>query len=139
MGKGITPSAGREPSGTQKRGQRSRRGGVVESSNRAGGLTIELIDESGRTIPFDCFDLSAVGVYLYSDLLLSPGEIVHLKLTLPWSTRPVQVRGEVVRAEPEDGVQSPGMGVAFRDLGTEVELELKRYVARRFFRHTIPR
>jgi len=112
---------------------------VVDSASQEGELSIELIDEGGQAVAFECFDLSAVGVYLYSDLLLSPGEIVHLRLKLPWSARPVHVRGEVVRAEPEDGAQSPGMGVAFRDLGADVEAELKRYVARRFFRHATAR
>lgn len=139
MGKRITCPPGRGSAGAMGRVQRSRRGRLVESGPQGGELSIELIDEGGGAIAFECFDLSAVGVYLYSDLLFSPGEIVHLRLKLPWSIRPVHVRGEVVRAEPENEAQSPGMGVAFRDLGAEVELELKRYVARRFFRHATAR
>jgi hypothetical protein len=139
MGKGITSQSGRGTRSTSSRVQRSRRGRIAESGPQGGELSVELIDEAGQAVAFECFDLSAVGVYLYSDLLLSPGEIVHLRLKLPWSLGPVHVRGEVVRAEHEDGAQSPGMGVAFRDLGAEVEAELKRYVARRFFRHATAR
>lgn len=139
MGKGITSPTGRGSSSLSGRAQRSRRGRSVENNPQGGELSVELIDEAGQAIAFECFDLSAVGVYIYSDLLFSPGEIVHLRLKLPWSLRPVHVRGEVVRAEPEEGAQSPGMGVAFRDLGAEVEAELKRYVARRFFRHATAR
>jgi hypothetical protein len=139
MGKRIIGSADRGRNGAANSPQRSRRCRTSETHTVAGELAIEMIDESGRAIPFECFDLSAVGVYLYSDLLLSPGELVQLRLRLPWSARPILVRGEVVRAEPEDGVQSPGMGVAFRDLGADVAQELRSYVARRFFRHATSR
>jgi hypothetical protein len=139
MGKRITCPSGRGTGGASGRVQRSRRGRIAQSEPQGSELSVELIDEAGQAVAFECFDLSAVGVYLYSDLLLSPGEIVHLRLKLPWSLRPVHVRGEVVRAEHEDGAQSPGMGVAFRDLGADVEAELKRYVARRFFRHATAR
>ena len=135
----MNSRSGRGSASASSRTQRSRRGRVSDPGPQAGELSIELIDEGGSAVAFECFDLSAVGVYIYSDLLLSPGEIVHLRLKLPWSIRPVHVRGEVVRAEPESEAQSPGMGVAFRDLGAEVEIELKRYVARRFFRHATAR
>jgi hypothetical protein len=102
-------------------------------------LAVELIDCDGRSIPFETFDLSTVGVYLYSDLLLEPGEIVHLRLRLPWNARPIHVHGEVVRAEQDSEAQPPGMGVAFRDLGAEVAQELRKYVAKRFFRHATSR
>jgi Tfp pilus assembly protein PilZ len=122
------------------RTERSRRGRLTESRARVGELAIEILDEAGQAIAFDAFDLSAVGVYIYSDLLLTPGEIVHLRLRLPWTPRPIHVRGEVVRAEADEGgEQSPGMGVAFRDIGTDVEQALRRYVAGRFFRHATTR
>jgi hypothetical protein len=139
MGNRIIGPADRGRNGAAKAPQRSRRCRASETHTQAGELAVELIDESGRAIPFECFDLSAVGVYLYSDLLLSPGEMVRLRLTLPWSARPITVQGEVVRAEPEDGTQRPGMGVAFRDLGADVAQELRSYVARRFFRHATSR
>jgi c-di-GMP-binding flagellar brake protein YcgR len=113
------------------RSRRSRRGRRV----RADEIAIELLDDSGRAIAFDCFDLSAVGVYLYSDLLLSPGERVRLRLCLPTTGGKVAVEGEVVRAEAEEGVQQPGMGVAFRELEPTVQEALRSYVAERFIRH----
>lgn len=114
-----------------QRSRRSRRGRRV----RADEISLELIDDSGRAIVFDCFDLSAVGVYLYSDLLLSPGERVRMRLRLPTTGGAVAVEGEVVRAEDEEGAQNPGMGVAFREVGQDVQEALRSYVAQRFIRH----
>ena len=127
---GTTTGERTEAEGAQ-RSRRSRRSRRV----RADEIGIELIEDNGRSIVFDCFDLSAVGVYLYSDLLMSPGERVRLRLRLPTTGGAVAVEGEVVRAETEDGVQNPGMGVAFREVDDRVREALRSYVAQRFIRH----
>jgi len=98
-------------------------------------VRIEVVDEAGNSVPFDCFDISAVGVYLRSDLLLCEGERLTLMLTLPPRGRPVSVRGEVIRADTGDGLHAPGMGIAFREMGHDIREQLRRYVAKRFFRH----
>jgi len=115
----------------EPRTRRSRRSRRVQAEE----IGIEMIDERGRAIGFDSFDLSAVGVYLYSDLLMSPGERVQLRLRLPSSGGPVALEGEVVRAETEGGAQNPGMGVAFRGVEPDVQEALRTYVAERFIRH----
>jgi c-di-GMP-binding flagellar brake protein YcgR len=98
-----------------------------------------VVDEHGQAVPYDCFDLSAVGMYLHSDLLLTEGERLAMRITLPGGVRPVSVRGEVVRAEIGDGLRRSGMGVAFRNLSDEAREELRGYVARRFMRHAATR
>ena len=98
-------------------------------------VSIELVDEQGDSVAFDCFDLSAVGVYLHSDLLLFEGEELLLRLSLPSSRRPFSVKGKVVRADVGDSQGSPGMGVAFCDIGHDAKEQLRCYVARRFVRH----
>lgn len=117
--------------------QSSRNGERVKNlRGPVGDVKIEVLDESGQTIPFDCFDISAVGVYLHSDLLLTEGERLDLKLTLPSAVRAVSIRGEVVRADTGDGFHAPGMGIAFRGIAPEVREQLRSYVARRFVRHS---
>lgn len=98
-------------------------------------VSIELVDEQGDVMAFDCFDLSAVGVYLHSDLLLFEGEELLLRLSLPSSRRPFSVKGKVVRADVGDGQGNAGMGVAFCDIGHDAREQLRCYVARRFVRH----
>ncbi|MFO8070569.1 MAG: PilZ domain-containing protein [Polyangia bacterium] len=91
-----------------------------------------MVGPADGTIPFEHFDLSPVGVYLYSDLLLCEGEKVELRLSLPCSSDPVTVDGVVVRAQVGDEQQPPGMGVVFRDTDKDALAALRRYVAGRF-------
>jgi len=102
--------------------------------DRLGDVSLELILGAGHAVPFERFDLSAVGVYLYSDFLLSEGEDVSLSLRLPYSPRAVEIAGRVVRAQTGDQQQPAGMGVAFRDLDNGVRRDLREFVARRFCR-----
>jgi Tfp pilus assembly protein PilZ len=91
-----------------------------------------MVDPADGAIPFGHFDLSAVGVYLYSDLLLSEGEKVELRLSLPCSFEPITVDGVVVRAQVGDEQQPSGMGVVFRDTDEDALAALRLYVAGRF-------
>ena len=114
----------------------TRRGDRVQTGQgQLRDVSIEVTDDQGNSVPFDCFDISAVGIYLHSDLLLIEGEKLMLKLALPSANRPVSVCGEVVRADMGDGFHAPGMGIAFREMGADVREQLRKYVARRFFRH----
>lgn len=118
---------------------RSRRRRLARRSEGLGDAFVEVLDEHGQSVPYECFDLSAVGMYLHSDLLLTEGERLQLRITLPGGSRPVVVRGVVVRAEDGDGPRRSGMGVAFRNLSEEAREELRGYVARRFVRHAAAR
>lgn len=109
---------------------------VKTSRGNLSEVKIVVLDESGQTVPFDCFDISAVGVYLHSDLLLTEGERLKLELTLPSAIRPVHISGEVVRADTGDGYHAPGMGIAFRGIAPDVKEQLKSYVAKRFMRRS---
>lgn len=117
----------------------SRRRRLARRSDGLGDACVEVLDEHGQAVPYDCFDLSAVGMYLHSDLLLTEGERLALRITLPGGSRPVDVRGVVVRADIGDGLRLSGMGVAFRNLSEEAREELRGYVARRFVRHAAAR
>lgn len=110
-------------------------------SRRSGALVdavVEVLDEGGQAIPYECFDLSSVGIYLHSELLLTEGERLSLRIALPGSRHPVSVDGVVVRADIGDGLRRAGMGVAFRSLSDEARDVLRGYVSRRFVRHAFP-
>jgi len=104
------------------------------AGHRLEDVRLELVLGAGHAVPFDRFDLSAVGVYLYSDFLLSEGEEVSLSIRLPFSPRAVEIAGRVVRAQVGDEQQSAGMGVVFRDLDAGMRQELREFIARRFIR-----
>jgi hypothetical protein len=124
--------------GVERRGsgRPSRRGRLAAAGrrDRLEDVYLELVLGAGHAVPFERFDLSTVGVYLYSDFLLSEGEDVCLKIRLPFSPRAVEVAGRVVRAQEGDEQQPAGMGVAFRDVDNGLRQELREFVARRFFR-----
>jgi len=79
-----------------------------------------------------CFDLSAVGVYIHSDYLLSRGETLQLRIRVPFRHRPIDVLGEVVRVETGEWGLPPGMGVAFREIAETDSAALKQFLLRRF-------
>jgi hypothetical protein len=115
----------------------SRRRRLSRRSEALVDALVEVIDEHGQAIPYDCFDLSAVGIYLHSDLLLTEGERLSMRIALPGSRHPLSVDGEVVRADIGDGLRRSGMGVAFRSLSDEARDVLRGYVSRRFVRHVV--
>ena len=115
----------------------SRRRRLSRRSEALVDAVVEVIDEHGQAIPYDCFDLSSVGIYLHSDLLLTEGERLSLRIALPGCRHPVSVDGEVVRADIGDGLRRSGMGVAFRSLSDEARDVLRGYVSRRFVRHVV--
>jgi hypothetical protein len=119
-------------------GKTSRRGRIAECArrDRMDDVYLELLLGAGHSVPFDCFDLSAVGVYLYSDFLLTEGDDISLLIRLPFSPRAVEVSGRVVRAQVGDEQQPAGMGVAFRDLDAGLRQDLRDFIARRFLRRS---
>jgi hypothetical protein len=125
------------PAGIAALSRRRRR--LSRRSESLGEALVEVVDEHGQAIPYECFDLSAVGMYLHSDLLLTEGERLSLRISLPGCVHPLSVDGEVVRAEIGDELRRAGMGVAFRNLSEEAREILRGYVARRFVRHAAAR
>ncbi len=117
------PSA---PNGYSRRSKSpSRRVGIPH-------IQLDIVDDEDNAMPFDCFDLSPVGVYLHSDYLLLQGDRVTIRLRLDFQHRPIEVEGEVVRVETgEDGL-APGMGIAFREMGRRDSNKLKQFLFRRF-------
>ena len=97
-------------------------------------VTLEILDEHHElaATPLSCFDLSAVGVYLHTSFLLLPGEKIHLRIRLSSTLRPIDVLGEVVRAETGGDGLSPGMGIAFREVAESDSTALKQFLLRRF-------
>ncbi|MCP4600559.1 MAG: hypothetical protein GY847_08520 [Proteobacteria bacterium] len=97
---------------------------------------VEIIDEHENATPFEHFELNIIGVYLYSDFLLFPGDKVHLRIKLSSCLRPIHAIGEVVRAETGNERLMPGMGVAFKNMDNSDQKELERFLMiRRFLGH----
>lgn len=90
---------------------------------------------NGESMPFDCFDLSALGLYLHSELLFDLGEIVDLRIALPNQPWPIQATGEIIRVQIDEDGMGAGMGVAFREISGQDQTYLERYLMRRFLGH----
>jgi hypothetical protein len=90
---------------------------------------------NGESMPFDCFDLSAVGLYLHSELLFDLGEIVDLHIALPNQPWPIRATGEIIRVQIDEDGMGAGMGVAFREISRQDQTYLERYLMRRFLGH----
>lgn len=114
---------------------RSRRQKRKPQRNKLDEVIVEVIFDDDQGVTFDCFDLSSVGVYLYSDILLAEGEPVTLRLSLPGVENYFYIEGQVVRSNMGDQHCESGMGVAFKNVDFEVKNELQKFVAQRFFRH----
>ncbi|MCU0665333.1 MAG: PilZ domain-containing protein [Myxococcota bacterium] len=95
---------------------------------------VEVIRD-GDAMPFECFDLSAVGLYLHAELLLDLGENVELRIDLPGRPRPISAKGQVIRAQTDNDGMGAGMGVAFREISRQDQACLERYLMRRFLGH----
>jgi hypothetical protein len=97
-------------------------------------VRMELV-EDGNVIALSCFDLSAVGAYLYSDYLFCEGDTVELRLHIASRLDPMTVIGEVVRVETGESGLMPGMGITFRKITEQDSDELKQFLLRRFLTH----
>jgi PilZ domain len=131
----INQSAASTARAIEKVNSRSRRQRRRGRREHSGSVSVEAVDRHGDAMPFDCFDLSAVGIYLHTDFLLCPGEEIQLRLRLPMRFRPLEIAGEVVRAETGEGGLQPGIGVAFRTISRTDQEELGRFLMRRFLGH----
>lgn len=67
-------------------------------------------------------DVSADGIFFFSDYLDSTGESVRVWLDIPWRSHPLELRGEVrwVNDAPNVG----GMGIRFMDVSLEDRMVL---------------
>jgi len=70
----------------------------------------------GRTFPGFTQDLSARGVFFYSEADLPEGAVVELTFTMPseitlGDSMPVRCRGRVLRAAPHNGGRRSGIAV----------------------------
>lgn len=110
----------------------SRRNRRQSRRHRTESVSVSLIEAEGEAVPFECFDLSNVGLYIHSNYLLCPGERVRIEVGLSSRLSPLLIEGEVVRAEMGDAHGlTPGMGIAFREISSGDRAELERFLARR--------
>ena len=77
------------------------------------------------------FNLSVGGLFIKTDILLEPGEKIHLKVFLPDKGDALEVAGEVMWSHEEEKEISgktfpPGMGVKFLDPSTD---NIKRIIS----------
>ena len=92
---------------------------------------VEMVDDHSNAVFFDHFEISSTGIYLCSDFLLCPGDEITLKLTLSGRWEPLEVVGEVVRAETGDDGLRPGMSIVFKEMDRKDRSTLERFLARR--------
>jgi hypothetical protein len=109
----------------------SRRQGAPRRRDRPKSASVELIDEQGNVTLFDHFELSSTGVYLHSDYLLCTGDPVALELTLSGCPHPLEITGEIIRAETGNDGLRPGMRVIFKNMLRDARSELERFLIRR--------
>ncbi len=112
----------------------SRRTPSSSGRHRRTPVRMEMI-EDGNTIAVSCFELSAVGAYLYSDYLYCEGDFVELRLHTAFGRHPIEIVGEVIRVETGESGLMPGMGIAFKQISKQDSDELKHYLLRRFLTH----
>lgn len=94
-------------------------------------ISVELLD-GNTAIQYECPNISPVGVYLLTELLLFPGDEVNLRIRLSARQQPMVIVGKVVRVDTGDTGQAPGMGISFTDISTTDSKELKLFLMRRF-------
>ena len=95
-------------------------------------MSLEIRWDNAHGTSLRCFDLSAVGVYLHSELLLTKGDTIELRIRIPDRHRPIDIVGEVVRVETGDRGLAPGMGIAFREIADTDAAALNQFLLRRF-------
>lgn len=76
-------------------------------------------------------NVSSMGIFLESDMLLQEGVIVHLRFLLPEELDPIRAVAKVVRVEDRrvPGVV-PGLGLEFLELDAAGRDQIRRYVDR---------
>jgi hypothetical protein len=130
----VSSAAAHEASGagTQGRNAPTSRRRTVRHRPVRSGAALEILEESGDSIPFDQWKLSPFGAWLHSDMLYSIGDRLMLRISLPHIGPPLRVEGEVIRTEIGETGQSPGMGIAFRNLRPADRQMLRGWVFHRF-------
>ena len=78
---------------------------------------------------FDGFveNISACGLFLWSEICLVPQIVVRLSFKLPKQDDEIRVLGEVARSEATDE-STNGFGIDFRDIGSRSKQLLEEFV-----------
>ena len=87
----------------------------------------------GKSFSCPVGDLSISGVLLTTDLELPQGELIELSFTLGASSKPVKVKGEIVRrieASKKNQNQLTGVGVRFVEFSGDSQQRIESFVAR---------
>jgi len=92
---------------------------------------VELVDEHNCGISCEHFELSATGVYLYSNYDLYPGDAVRMRFFGIGNYGSFDVAGEVVETDPGDEVTWSGIRVAFTSLEHNDRARLAEILTRR--------
>lgn len=113
----------------------SRRRAALGRREREKSATVELLYEQDNNISFEHFELSSTGIYVHSDYLLCPGDRVTIGLKLSTCGEPLEITGEVVRAETGNDGLRPGMSILFRDMARKERGALEHFLIRRITAH----
>ena len=92
---------------------------------------VEIVDEHNCGISCEHFELSATGVYLYSNYDLCPGDAVRMRFFGFGDYGSFDLAGEVVEADPGDAVTWAGFRVAFTSFGQNERAKLAEILTRR--------
>jgi uncharacterized protein (TIGR02266 family) len=87
--------------------------------------------EWGRSVAADAIEISGSGIFLKTQVLLSEGSMLTLRVTLPGLKQAFTVLGKVVRTV-KGGLFAPaGMGIRFLDLRPAERGLICAYVSQR--------
>lgn len=95
---------------------------------------VELVDEHNCGISCEHFELSATGVYLYSNYDLCPGDAVHMRFFGLGEQGAFDVSGKVVETDPAGDDKWGGIRVAFTS-GEHKRNQLAEMLTRRILKY----
>ena len=87
--------------------------------------------EWGRAVAAEAIEISAGGIFLKTQLLMSEGSMLTLRVTLPGLKHAFTVLGKVVRTVKGGLLAPAGMGIRFLDLMPHERQLICEYVSQR--------
>ena len=106
----------------------------TRGQQRVSGTVVVKFSWQGETHSVEVGDLSLTGVLLTSTLAMPSGESLDLEISFGASSKPVKVKGEVVRLVAPDsrrvGAEAGGIGVRFNHFAADGQQRIESWVAR---------
>lgn len=87
-----------------------------------------------RPLQAEVIEISANGMFLRTDVSITEGSLLTLRLAVPGITRPFTVLGKVARTVRGNLLRPAGLGIEFIDIAAADRRMVLEYVARRTLR-----